>query len=558
MACEDVVTRSPSEIQKIQPPALPVAKDNDTVVDKEQSNNILRIFFNRLTDALNKLTDNADDTGDSITSIEGDITDIQGDITTLDGRVTNIEEDLYDYDSTTTTTDSTVNNYSTTNTDNSITITDNSLTFNEGDTVTFNETVYVGGITITEGDTYTVTNVNGDTYTITTDEYATYTTTIEGDTSITYITINNPDDVGDGPTDAERCSVSRAYRYWRIVNADVQLVTGVPGDLRYLALDEIELFEYTCNGEANVAEEATVLTVREFEGGYQSGDTTDNESPIEFINDGFYNQLNRNPHPIFGPRIPNMWYPTTVQDPSFFIQWDFGEGNAKAVVAIKQHYPLYETWGEMLNGSGTLSKFEVQASDGGLDVDGEIIWERTFYVSWEYEDATGLLPVLAKNVFLDSSGHVDHTTGQSEKYWLHPHGKPAAGGGGEYWIFDTTVRANDWTAVAGTFYFCSRDGGALTMTLPASPSDGDRVGVRAIEPSGTAAQISLTVAGNGESVEPHFSAITPDPNIFQRGNPSNYIWAAEWIYLADTANAGADAAWYQYSNTFLLIPPAPA
>jgi hypothetical protein len=63
-------------------------------------------------------------------------------------------------------------------------------------------------------------------------------------------------------------------------------------------------------------------------------------------------------------------------------------------------------------------------------------------------------------------------------YWKND---ATGGGGGSYWDFENTVQTGDFTAVAGKYYFLdtakffgSQD--IYTITLPASPSVGDRVG----------------------------------------------------------------------------------
>ena len=46
-----------NELQRIEPPALPVAKEIYYRVDKQVHDNVLRLFFNRLTAIVNRLTD---------------------------------------------------------------------------------------------------------------------------------------------------------------------------------------------------------------------------------------------------------------------------------------------------------------------------------------------------------------------------------------------------------------------------------------------------------------------------------------------------------------------
>ena len=111
------------------------------------------------------------------------------------------------------------------------------------------------------------------------------------------------------------------------------------------------------------------------------------------------------------------------------------------------------------------------------------------------------------------------------------------GGGGEpaapYWNFVTTEKTANWTAVAGDFYFGDLSSSNLTMTLPASPSVGDRVGVVISRrfPEGT-----LTINGNSEEIN---------------GSPSNLVLyssvnaeGASLIYLA--------MGWKVYDTAFAM------
>lgn len=88
------------------------------------------------------------------------------------------------------------------------------------------------------------------------------------------------------------------------------------------------------------------------------------------------------------------------------------------------------------------------------------------------------------------------------------------GGGGEatpYWTFDTTVRTTSFAATAGTFYFADVNAAAgdITITLPASPAVGDRVGYANRAYHATRAVIidggsNIVIAGDyyGTSIEP--------------------------------------------------------
>ena len=60
-----------------------------------------------------------------------------------------------------------------------------------------------------------------------------------------------------------------------------------------------------------------------------------------------------------------------------------------------------------------------------------------------------------------------------------------------------TVVSTDTTMVSGRGYFVDSSGGTKTMTLPASPSVGDRVAVVALD----GATNAVTIARNGSNIE---------------------------------------------------------
>jgi hypothetical protein len=65
--------------------------------------------------------------------------------------------------------------------------------------------------------------------------------------------------------------------------------------------------------------------------------------------------------------------------------------------------------------------------------------------------------------------------------------------------WDTTAKTASFTAVSGNGYFVNTTSGAITVTLPASPSAGDIVAVA--DYAGTAATNAITVARNGSNFE---------------------------------------------------------
>ena len=63
---------------------------------------------------------------------------------------------------------------------------------------------------------------------------------------------------------------------------------------------------------------------------------------------------------------------------------------------------------------------------------------------------------------------------------------------------DTTVKTSAFTAVAGTQYLVNTTSSAITITLPASPSAGDMIGI--IDYQGTFATNNVTLGRNGSNV----------------------------------------------------------
>jgi hypothetical protein len=65
--------------------------------------------------------------------------------------------------------------------------------------------------------------------------------------------------------------------------------------------------------------------------------------------------------------------------------------------------------------------------------------------------------------------------------------------------WSTTIRSSNFTAVSGNGYFCDTTTAPFTVTLPASPSDGDIVAVK--DWSSTAATNNITIGRNGQEIE---------------------------------------------------------
>jgi len=65
--------------------------------------------------------------------------------------------------------------------------------------------------------------------------------------------------------------------------------------------------------------------------------------------------------------------------------------------------------------------------------------------------------------------------------------------------WDTTAKTASFTAVSGTGYFVNTTSGAITVTLPATPSAGDIVSLK--DYAGTFATNNLTIARNGSNLD---------------------------------------------------------
>jgi hypothetical protein len=65
--------------------------------------------------------------------------------------------------------------------------------------------------------------------------------------------------------------------------------------------------------------------------------------------------------------------------------------------------------------------------------------------------------------------------------------------------WDTTAKTANFTAVAGNGYFVNTTSGAITVTLPATPSAGDLVGIK--DYANTADTNNITIARNGSNIQ---------------------------------------------------------
>jgi hypothetical protein len=100
------------------------------------------------------------------------------------------------------------------------------------------------------------------------------------------------------------------------------------------------------------------------------------------------------------------------------------------------------------------------------------------------------------------SGSTTLTIGTSGQTVALASGATSSGFGATYngavnW--DTTVKTTGFTAVSGTGYFVNTTSGAVTVTLPATPSAGAIVGIT--DYAGTAATNNITIGRNGSKIE---------------------------------------------------------
>lgn len=129
----------------------------------------------------------------------------------------------------------------------------------------------------------------------------------------------------------------------------------------------------------------------------------------------------------------------------------------------------------------------------------------TFYNDFAVESTsfTGVTPALRLNYASDTltikvpttfDGNTDFASGTTVDFT----GATVTGltTGGTSW--QTTAKTANFTAVAGEGYFVNTNGGAVTMTLPASPSGGDEVKV--VDYSGDFNTNNLTITSASENI----------------------------------------------------------
>lgn len=85
----------------------------------------------------------------------------------------------------------------------------------------------------------------------------------------------------------------------------------------------------------------------------------------------------------------------------------------------------------------------------------------------------------------------------TEAHWIINKKAGGGGGGGLTPVFITDADS-PYTASAGELVYCNSTAGAITVELPATPGDADRV--RVVDSAGAAAANNITIDGNGETV----------------------------------------------------------
>jgi hypothetical protein len=101
--------------------------------------------------------------------------------------------------------------------------------------------------------------------------------------------------------------------------------------------------------------------------------------------------------------------------------------------------------------------------------------------------------------------------------------------------WDTTAKTAAFTAVSGNGYFVNTTSGAITVTLPASPSAGDIVAVA--DYAGTAATNNITIARNGSNIE----GGTENAAIFENRDASTFVYVDAtqgWVPVNNNEKSG--------------------
>jgi hypothetical protein len=116
--------------------------------------------------------------------------------------------------------------------------------------------------------------------------------------------------------------------------------------------------------------------------------------------------------------------------------------------------------------------------------------------------------------------------------------------------WDTTAKTTGFTAVSGVGYFCDTTSAGFTVTLPATPSAGDIVGL--VDYAGTFDTNALVIDPNGEDIEGGTSSLQLDGE--REGVVLVYVDSTQgWLPISGI-NEGTDALEpLTYSIDFLVI-----
>jgi len=122
----------------------------------------------------------------------------------------------------------------------------------------------------------------------------------------------------------------------------------------------------------------------------------------------------------------------------------------------------------------------------------------------------------------------------------------AAGAGGLAW----SVQSTNFTAVAGNGYYVNTTSAAITITLPATPSVGNSIGI--VDYAGTFDTNALTINPNGNKIESGTVSLQLTGD--REGVTLNYIDATQGWLCNSGINEGTDAlSPISYSIDFLVV-----
>ena len=113
----------------------------------------------------------------------------------------------------------------------------------------------------------------------------------------------------------------------------------------------------------------------------------------------------------------------------------------------------------------------------------------------------------------------------------------------------TTAKTSPFTATSGKGFFVNTSGGAVTVTLPATPSAGDIVAINDL--NGTAACNNITLARNSSKI----AGSCTDKIILNARQSTTVIYSGSaqgWVTIND-ANVGSSALAANYNVRYLVV-----